>query len=46
MLVAATLFHDTFSKQGRAAFPEIPHAAPEGFAGASPHVGFRTEMAG
>jgi hypothetical protein len=35
MLVEATLFHDTFAKEGRAAFPDIPYAAPEGFARAT-----------
>lgn len=33
MLVDATLFHDTFAEQGRAAFPEVPYAAPDGFVG-------------
>jgi hypothetical protein len=31
-LLEATLFHDTFAKQGRSAFPVIPYLAPEGFA--------------
>jgi hypothetical protein len=35
MLVEATLFHDTFSGQGRAAFADVPYAAPDGFAGAT-----------
>jgi len=35
MIVEATLFHHTFSKHGLAAFPGIPCAAPEGFAGAT-----------
>src|SRR3954452_13138518 len=30
-LVEATLFHDTFAKQGRQAFPALPYFAPEGF---------------
>ena len=31
-LVDATLMHDTFGQQGRAAFPGIPYLAPPGFA--------------
>ncbi|MDB6032902.1 MAG: Methanol oxidation protein [Verrucomicrobiales bacterium] len=31
-LVEATLFHDTFAKQGRQAFPALPYLAPEAFA--------------
>ena|SRR5690349_7247013 len=30
-LVDATLVHDTFAKEGRAALPNIPYLAPEGF---------------
>ena len=30
-LVEATTAHDTFAKEGRAAFPGIPYLAPEGF---------------
>jgi hypothetical protein len=30
-LVEATLMHDTFAKEGRAAFSNIPYLAPEGF---------------
>jgi hypothetical protein len=39
-LVEATLMHDTFAKEGRAALPNIPYLAPDGFAEAS---GVRTE---
>ncbi|MBV9489404.1 MAG: hypothetical protein JO069_06730 [Verrucomicrobia bacterium] len=39
-LLEAMLRHDTFSKQGREAFPGIPFLAPEGF---SRVVGFPTE---
>ncbi len=39
-LVEATLMHDTFAKEGRAALPHIPYLAPEGFAKAS---GVQTE---
>ena len=39
-LVEATLMHDTFAKEGRAALPNIPYLAPEGFAKAS---GVQTE---
>jgi hypothetical protein len=31
-LVEATLMHDTFAKEGRKAFPDLPYLAPEGFA--------------
>jgi hypothetical protein len=34
-LVEATLMHDTFAKDGREAFPELPYLAPEGFTEAS-----------
>ena len=34
-LVEATLMHDTFAKPGRAAFPDLPYLAPEGFAKAA-----------
>ena len=34
-LVDATLMHDTFAKEGRAAFPDLPYLAPNGFARAS-----------
>jgi hypothetical protein len=30
-IVDATLFHDTFARDGRAAFPDIAYFAPEGF---------------
>ena len=30
-LVDATLIHDTFAKEGRAAFPNLPYLAPDGF---------------
>jgi len=38
-LLDGILRHDTFAKEGRAAFPEIPYLAPEGF---SEVVGFAT----
>ena len=31
-LVEATLMHDTFARQARAAFPELPYLVPAGFA--------------
>jgi hypothetical protein len=31
-LLEATLFHDTFAKHGRSAFPALPYLAPEAFA--------------
>ncbi|MEY2506320.1 MAG: hypothetical protein QOH01_649 [Verrucomicrobiota bacterium] len=31
-LLDATLMHDTFAKEGRAALPELPYLAPAGFA--------------
>src|SRR6266480_1040934 len=34
-LVEATLMHDTFAKEGRAALPNIPYLAPDGFAAAT-----------
>ena len=34
-LVEATLMHDTFAKEGRAAFRELPYLAPDGFTKAS-----------
>jgi hypothetical protein len=34
-LVDATLMHDTFAKKGRAAFPDLPYLAPNGFKKAS-----------
>ena len=34
-LVETTLMHDTFAKEGRQAFPDLPYLAPEGFAEAS-----------
>jgi len=34
-LVDATLLHDTFANQGRAAFPDLPYLAPDGFTKAS-----------
>ncbi len=34
-LLDATLFHDTFAKEGRAALPNIPYLAPKGFTKAS-----------
>lgn len=30
-LTDVTLFHDTFAKEGRRAFPNVPYAAPAGF---------------
>lgn len=39
-LVEATLMHDTFAKEGRAALPNIPYLAPDGFAKAT---GVQTE---
>jgi hypothetical protein len=33
--VEATLMHDTFAKQGRAAFPDLPYLAPSDFTKAS-----------
>ena len=39
-LVEATTAHDTFAKEGKAAFPGIPYLAPEGF---SEMVGFPTQ---
>ena len=30
-LVEATLMHDTFAKEGRSAFPDLPYLAPDGF---------------
>ena len=39
-LLDGILRHDTFAKEGRAAFPGIPYLAPEGF---SEVVGFPTE---
>lgn len=39
-LVEGVLRHDTFAKEGRAAFPDIPYLAPLGF---SEEVGFPTE---
>jgi hypothetical protein len=30
-LVEATLVHDTFAKEGRAALPDLPYLAPDGF---------------
>ena len=34
-LVDSMLRHDTFSQEGRAAFPDLPYLVPEGFANAS-----------
>src|SRR2546423_3524237 len=34
-LVDATLMHDTFAKEGRAALPGLPYLAPDGFADVS-----------
>jgi hypothetical protein len=34
-LVDATLLHDTFAKEARAAFPDLPYLAPDDFAKAS-----------
>jgi hypothetical protein len=31
-LIDATLFHDSFAKEGRAAFPDLDYLAPHGFA--------------
>jgi hypothetical protein len=42
-LVEATLIHDTFAKEGRAAFPDLPYYAPADFAQAS---GVATESLG
>jgi hypothetical protein len=42
-LVDATLMHDTFAKEGRAAFPDLPYFAPDGFTKAS---GIPTEPLG
>ncbi|SDU17794.1 hypothetical protein SAMN05444156_2431 [Verrucomicrobium sp. GAS474] len=39
-LVDSMLRHDTFAKEGRAAFPYLPYLAPEGFAEAA-HVNAR-----
>jgi hypothetical protein len=39
-LLEAMIWHDTFARQGREAFPNIPFLAPEGF---SELVGFPTE---
>ncbi len=39
-LVEGVLRHDTFAREGRAAFPAIPYLAPQGF---SDLVGFPTE---
>jgi hypothetical protein len=39
-LLDCVLRHDTFAKEGREAFPEIPYLAPAGFSGV---VGFSTE---
>jgi hypothetical protein len=39
-LLDVMLQHDTFARQGRQAFPDIPYLAPDGFAEA---VGFPTE---
>jgi hypothetical protein len=39
-LLEAMIWHDTFARQGRQAFPNIPFLAPEGF---SELVGFPTE---
>ena len=41
-LVEAITLHDTFAKEGRAAFPDVPYLAPAGF---SETVGFPTEPA-
>jgi hypothetical protein len=40
-LVDATLMHDTFAKEGRAAFSDIPYLAPPGF---SEITGIKTEL--
>jgi hypothetical protein len=42
-LVDATLLHDTFAKEGRAVFPDLPYLAPDGFTKAS---GIPTEPLG
>ncbi len=42
-LVDATLLHDTFAKEGRTAFPDLPYLAPDGFTKAS---GIPTEPLG
>jgi len=42
-LVDATLLHDTFAREGRAAFPDLPYLAPDGFTKAS---GIPTEPLG
>jgi len=34
-LIEATLLHDTFAKEGRAALPGLPYLAPDGFANVS-----------
>jgi hypothetical protein len=34
-LIEATLLHDTFAKEGRAALPGLPYLAPDGFANGS-----------
>lgn len=34
-LIDATLLHDTFAKEGRAALPGLPYLAPDGFANVS-----------
>jgi hypothetical protein len=34
-LIDVTLMHDTFAKEARAAFPELPYLAPDGFTKAS-----------
>src|SRR5215831_10987586 len=34
-LIDATLIHDTFAKEGHAAFPNLPYLAPDGFMKAS-----------
>ena len=39
-LVEAITLHDTFAKEGRAAFPDVPYYAPAGF---SETVGFPTQ---
>ena len=40
-LVEATLLHDSFAKEGRAALPDLPYLAPECFAKAT---GMETEI--
>ena len=42
-LVDATLLHDTFAQEGRAAFPDLPYLAPDGFTKAT---GIPTEPLG